>query len=108
MASNELKKGISGGRGFFASVDSGLSNFGSAMTKSVNGLLGYEGLEVMNPEGRTEDSEEEAKRERWKQEVSSYVNSLCMIVSPCDSLYGKEQSVNVVVCKGDIDQFKLV
>ncbi|KAL5820726.1 hypothetical protein ACOSQ3_022608 [Xanthoceras sorbifolium] len=68
MASNELKKGISGGRGFFASVDSGLSNFGSAMTKSVNGLLGYEGLEVMNPEGRTEDSEEEAKRERWKQE----------------------------------------
>ncbi|KAH7565903.1 hypothetical protein JRO89_XS08G0036200 [Xanthoceras sorbifolium] len=106
MASNESKKGIGGGGGFFASVISGLSNFDSAMTKLVNGLLGYEGLEVINPEGSTKDSEEEAKRGRWKQEVSSFVNSLCMIVSPCDSLYGKEQSVNVVVRKGDIDQFK--
>ncbi|KAL5549903.1 hypothetical protein UlMin_000079 [Ulmus minor] len=54
--------------GFFASIASGLSTFGSAMTKSVNGLLGYEGLEVINPEGGTEDVEEEAKRGRWKQE----------------------------------------
>lgn len=54
--------------GFFASIASSLSSFGSAMTKSVNGLLGYEGLEVINPEGGTEDGEEEASRGRWKQE----------------------------------------
>ncbi|KAF7845479.1 Oxysterol-binding protein-related protein 3A [Senna tora] len=57
-----------GGGGFFASLASSLSNFGSAMTKSVNGLMGYEGLEVINPEGGTEDAEEEAKKGRWKQE----------------------------------------
>ncbi|XP_022743302.1 oxysterol-binding protein-related protein 3A-like isoform X4 [Durio zibethinus] len=54
--------------GFFASIANSLSNFSSAMTKSVNGLLGYEGLEVVNPEGGTEDAEEEARRGRWKQE----------------------------------------
>lgn len=32
-------------------------------------LLGYEGLEVINPEGGTEDVEVEAQRGRWKQEV---------------------------------------
>ncbi|GLT89573.1 hypothetical protein SLE2022_075510 [Rubroshorea leprosula] len=64
MAPNDPKQG----GGFFASIASTLSNFGSAMTKSVNGLLGYEGLEVINPEGGTEDAEEEAKRGRWKQE----------------------------------------
>lgn len=32
-------------------------------------LMGYEGLEVINPEGSTEDAEEEAGRGRWKQEV---------------------------------------
>lgn len=32
-------------------------------------LLGYEGLEVINPEGGTEDAEAEAQRGRWKQEV---------------------------------------
>ncbi|KAG4921894.1 hypothetical protein JHK82_050852 [Glycine max] len=57
-----------GGGGFFASIASSLSNFGSAMSKSVNGLVGYEGLEVINPEGGTEDAEEEAKKGRWKQE----------------------------------------
>ena len=31
--------------------------------------MGYEGLEVVNPEGGTEDAEEEASRGRWKQEV---------------------------------------
>ncbi|MBA0767939.1 hypothetical protein Gotri_016785, partial [Gossypium trilobum] len=31
-------------------------------------LVGYEGLEVVNPEGGTEDAEEEASRGRWKQE----------------------------------------
>lgn len=54
--------------GFFASLAAGLSNFGSAMNKSVNGFIGYEGLEVVNPEGGTEDAEDEAKRGRWKQE----------------------------------------
>lgn len=32
-------------------------------------LLGYEGLEVINPEGGTEDAEAEAERGRWKKEV---------------------------------------
>lgn len=32
-------------------------------------LLGYEGLEVVNPEGGTEDAAEEAQKGRWKQEV---------------------------------------
>ncbi|CAL5388301.1 unnamed protein product [Camellia sinensis] len=53
---------------FFTSIASSLSNLGSAMHKSVNGLLGYEGLEVINPEGGTEDAEEEARKGRWKQE----------------------------------------
>ncbi|CDY41622.1 BnaC05g43590D [Brassica napus] len=48
MAPNDPKN--SGG-GFFASLASSISNLGSAMTKSVNGLVGYEGLEVINPEG---------------------------------------------------------
>ncbi|RWR81612.1 Oxysterol-binding protein [Cinnamomum micranthum f. kanehirae] len=65
MASNDEKKG---GGGFFSTIASSLSNLGSAMHKSVNGLLGYEGLEVIDPEGGTEDAEEEAQRGRWKQE----------------------------------------
>lgn len=32
-------------------------------------LVGYEGLEVINPEGSTEDAEAEAHKGRWKQEV---------------------------------------
>ncbi|KAK6126008.1 hypothetical protein DH2020_040235 [Rehmannia glutinosa] len=56
------------GTGFFASIASTISGFGSAMSKSVNGLLGYEGLEVINPEGGTEDAEVEAQKGRWKQE----------------------------------------
>nr|GMC57813.1 plastidial pyruvate kinase 2 [Ipomoea batatas] len=32
-------------------------------------MLGYEGLEVINPEGGKEDAEEEAQRGRWKQEA---------------------------------------
>lgn len=32
-------------------------------------LLGYENLEVVNPEGGKDDAEEEAHRGRWKQEV---------------------------------------
>lgn len=54
--------------GFFSSLASSITNFGSVMTKSVNGLMGYEGIEVINPDGSTEDAEEEAGRGRWKQE----------------------------------------
>ncbi|KAE8656806.1 Oxysterol-binding protein-related protein 3C [Hibiscus syriacus] len=55
-------------KGFFSAMTSGLSLFGNAMHRSVNGLLGYEGVEVINPEGGKEDAEEEAQRGRWKQE----------------------------------------
>lgn len=55
-------------KGFFAAMTSGLSMFGNVMHRSVNGLLGYEGVEVINPEGGKEDAEEEAQRGRWKQE----------------------------------------
>ncbi|KAI3989838.1 hypothetical protein MKX01_040808 [Papaver californicum] len=65
MSSKDQKQG---GGGFFASIASSLSNFGTAMHKSVNGALGIEGLEVINPEGGTEDAEEEAHKGRWKQE----------------------------------------
>ncbi|KAJ3682726.1 hypothetical protein LUZ60_012953 [Juncus effusus] len=53
-----------GGGGFFSIVRS----WGTAVHKSVNGMLGYEGLEVINPEGGTDDAEEEALRGRWRQE----------------------------------------
>ncbi|KAK7257045.1 hypothetical protein RIF29_30730 [Crotalaria pallida] len=33
-------------------------------------FLGYEGIEVINPEGGKDDAEEEAHRGRWKQEAS--------------------------------------
>nr|XP_023889883.1 oxysterol-binding protein-related protein 3A-like [Quercus suber] len=64
MDSTDPKKG----GGFFSSIAASISNFGSAMSKSVNGLIGYEGLEVVNPEGGTEDAEDEARKGRWKQE----------------------------------------
>jgi hypothetical protein len=32
-------------------------------------MVGYEGLEVINPDGGTEDAEAEAMKGRWKQEV---------------------------------------
>lgn len=38
-------------------------------------LLGYEGLEVVNPEGGQEDGEEEANKGRFRQEVV-FVSSL--------------------------------
>ncbi|THU46314.1 hypothetical protein C4D60_Mb09t03610 [Musa balbisiana] len=56
------------GGGFFSAITSSVRNWGTAMHKSVNGLLGYEGLEVINPDGGTEDAEAEAQRGRWKQE----------------------------------------
>ncbi|KAL6204562.1 hypothetical protein ACLB2K_021829 [Fragaria x ananassa] len=54
--------------GFFAAMTSGLSVFGNAMHRSVGGMLGHEGVEVINPDGGKEDAEEEAHRGRWKQE----------------------------------------
>ncbi|GAA0185412.1 transfer/carrier protein [Lithospermum erythrorhizon] len=54
--------------GFFAAMSSGLSMFGNAMHRSINGLTGSEGLEVINPEGGKEDAEEEAQKGRWQQE----------------------------------------
>lgn len=55
-------------KGFFSAMTSGFSMFGTAMQRSVNGMLGYEGMEVINPEGGKDDAEEEAQRGRWKQE----------------------------------------
>ncbi|KAG7538548.1 Oxysterol-binding protein superfamily [Arabidopsis suecica] len=55
-------------KGFFAAMTSGFSMFGSAMSRSVNGLQGNEGVEVINPEGGKEDAEEEAQKGRWKDE----------------------------------------
>ncbi|KAI4324416.1 hypothetical protein MLD38_029908 [Melastoma candidum] len=50
--------------GLFSSIASTFSNFAGA----VNGFLGYEGLQVINPEGGTQDVEEEANKGRWNQE----------------------------------------
>ena len=36
---------------------------------AVYRLVGYEGLEVINPDGGTDDAEAEAMKGRWKQEV---------------------------------------
>ncbi|KAG6485905.1 hypothetical protein ZIOFF_054472 [Zingiber officinale] len=70
MGSKDEKPASSGG--FFSAITSSVRNWGSAVHKSVNGLLGYEGLEVINPEGGTDDAEEEAQRGRWKQEVLNW------------------------------------
>ncbi|KAL0369821.1 UNVERIFIED_CONTAM: Vacuolar sorting protein 3 [Sesamum angustifolium] len=67
MASSERIQ--SKGR-FFAAMTSGLSLFSNAMHRSVNGLLRYEGVEVINPEGEKENAEEEEQRARWKQEIA--------------------------------------
>ncbi|XP_072992914.1 oxysterol-binding protein-related protein 3A-like [Typha latifolia] len=65
MGSKDEKPSSSG---FFSSITSSVRNWSTAVHKSVNGMLGYEGLEVINPEGGTEDAEAEAQRGRWKQE----------------------------------------
>eukprot|EP00246_Nothoceros_aenigmaticus_P017172 TRINITY_DN820_c0_g1_i3.p1 TRINITY_DN820_c0_g1~~TRINITY_DN820_c0_g1_i3.p1 ORF type:complete len:313 (+),score=42.93 TRINITY_DN820_c0_g1_i3:393-1331(+) len=62
------KSGQQGGGGFFAALSSSISNFGNAVHKSVNSLLGYEGLEVVNPDGGQDDAEEEAAKGRFKLE----------------------------------------
>jgi hypothetical protein len=61
--------GGGGGGGFLSALTSGFSNFGFAVHSKVNSLLGYEGLEVVNPEGGQDDVEEEAIKGRFKQEV---------------------------------------
>ncbi|TYJ41989.1 hypothetical protein E1A91_A03G057900v1 [Gossypium mustelinum] len=43
---------------------------------SLGKLLGYEGVEVINPEGGKEDAEAEAQKGRWKQEVYTFVTML--------------------------------
>ena len=53
-------------KGFFIAMTSDLSMFSNAMHISVNRLLGYEGVEVINPEGGKEYAKEEAQRGRWK------------------------------------------
>ncbi|XP_057864878.1 oxysterol-binding protein-related protein 3A [Cryptomeria japonica] len=69
MSSNGGKKGGgAAGGGFFASLTSSLSSFGNVMQKSVNSLMGHEGLEVVNPEGGQDDVEEEAHKGRWEKE----------------------------------------
>ncbi|CAL0304151.1 unnamed protein product [Lupinus luteus] len=55
-------------KGFFAAMSSGFSMFSNAMHRSVNGMLGYEGVEVINPEGGKDDAEEEAHKGRWRKE----------------------------------------
>jgi hypothetical protein len=45
----------------------------------ISSFIGYEGLEVVNPEGGTEDAEDEAKRGRWKQEVNYFMNYVHII-----------------------------
>ncbi|KMT11089.1 hypothetical protein BVRB_5g111740 [Beta vulgaris subsp. vulgaris] len=69
MAPTDPKQVVgSSSGGFFASIASTLSTFSTAMHKSVNGSIGYEGLEVINPEGGTDDAVDEAQKGRWKQE----------------------------------------
>ncbi|CAN1135221.1 Oxysterol-binding protein-related protein 3A [Linum perenne] len=65
MAANDPKQ--SGG-GFFSSIASGLSSIGSAVSRSVTSPVPYEGVEIINPDGGTEDIEDEAMKGRWKQE----------------------------------------
>ncbi|GLJ44372.1 hypothetical protein SUGI_0930080 [Cryptomeria japonica] len=62
------KPGEATGGGFFASLTSSLSNFGSSMHNSVNSFMGYEGLEVVNPEGGQDDVQEEVHKGRWQKE----------------------------------------
>ena len=65
----DLAASSGGGGGFFSSIAAGVRSWGTAVHKSVNGLVGYEGLEVINPDGGTDDAEAEAMKGRWEQEV---------------------------------------
>nr|GEZ77177.1 hypothetical protein [Tanacetum cinerariifolium] len=82
---------LQGRKSFFTfdRTGSGLSTFGRGRAVYVSTssiqyerrLLGYEGLEVINPEGGTEDAEVEAQRGRWKQEVCYHFVYLSTISS---------------------------
>ncbi|KAM7262527.1 hypothetical protein ACFE04_000210 [Oxalis oulophora] len=65
MAPNDPKQSSGG---FFSSIASTFSSLGSAVSKSVNGVVGYEGIEVINPDGGSEDLEDEVTKGRWQQE----------------------------------------
>ncbi|KAK6942981.1 Ribonuclease H domain [Dillenia turbinata] len=52
--------------GFFASIISTLFNFSNDMHEPA---VGYEGFEVINPDGGTDDAEGEADKGRWKREL---------------------------------------
>ncbi|KAK2382387.1 oxysterol-binding protein-related protein 3C [Trifolium repens] len=54
-------------KGFFSAMSSRFSVFSNAI-RSVNGLLGYEGVEVINPDGGKDDVDDEVQRGRWKPE----------------------------------------
>lgn len=54
-------------------------------------LLGYEGVEVINPEGCKDDAEEEAQRGRWKQEV------IILLVCFLGNLEGKIINISNIV-----------
>ena len=44
-------------------------------------MVGYEGLEVINPDGGTDDAETEAMKGRWKQEVT--ISDLQQFIFKC-------------------------
>ncbi|GFP82320.1 oxysterol-binding protein-related protein 3c [Phtheirospermum japonicum] len=48
-------------------------------------MLGYEGVEVINPEGGKEDAEEEAQRGRWKDEVEKQKTTCHKALDPPDT-----------------------
>ncbi|KAI3835765.1 hypothetical protein MKW92_025113 [Papaver armeniacum] len=70
MDSKDQSNSSSGGGGYFASFTSRLSNLGTALGYGnyCNRGGAEDAVEVINPEGGTEDSVEEANKGRWKQE----------------------------------------
>lgn len=56
-------------------------------------MLGYEGVEVINPEGGQDDAAAEAQRGRWKEEVLILFNYFLVYLETmwsllCHSLFG--------------------
>ncbi|CAL5368771.1 unnamed protein product [Camellia sinensis] len=73
-------------------------------------MLGYEGMDVINPEGGKDDAEEEAQRGRWKQEGNSKRRAIllgvgALALSSClaSSLFAEEipQNYEAFVNKSD-------
>lgn len=65
----------------------GLSNGFHFVSVHTSRLLGYEGLEVINPEGGKEDAEEEAHRGRWKEEVGYLLMLYSLILRGTDAAF---------------------